>query len=418
MARAQVLVLVVVVALAVAGCANGDPVNGASAAVKRASKVSEMLASPPGSQTVPTGVTREFTLYIHQMPQHEVYPGAAMTMWGFSLSEDPATATVPGPTLRVNEGDTVVVTLRPMFEGFNHTLHFHGQNVPAEMDGMPFGSQEPIGGGEEFVYTFIAKPSGTYWYHCHVDAQHHNDMGMYGVFIVDPADPAEDPPYDQDFVLVFDEMDRYHIEGGTPVAGNMPQNGDPFSYEEWLRRQGSDVVNRNTAVTDRNEGVTRPSRSDEYGYPVTHPPYTPTYQTFLINGYSFPYTEPLIVNDGETIRLRLVNAGNDMFTMHLHGHHVLVTHKDGVLLDSPYWSDVIAIAPGERYDVYVKLDNPGVWDLHDHMGGHTQNDYVFPGGAMTMLCYKSTGLCGDGGGHGHGPQRSGDLMGWSGRELP
>jgi hypothetical protein len=74
--------------------------------------------------------------------------------------------------------------------------------------------------------------------------------------------------------------------------------------------------------------------------------------------------------------------------------------------------DVVLLGPGERYDLYVKADNPGMWDLHDHFGTHTQNDNIFPGGAMTMLCYADTeGCSAESGGHHHAKhRRSGDLL--------
>ncbi|HEX2021838.1 MAG TPA: multicopper oxidase domain-containing protein [Candidatus Thermoplasmatota archaeon] len=418
MPRASVLVVLAVAAV-VAGCTSDGEVEGASSSsADRAARADAMLAHPPGSDVRPTGVVKEFTLYVHPM-SHELYPDATMAMWGFSLSEDPTTATVPGPMLRVTEGDTVRVTLVSLVAGFNHTIHWHGQHVPNDQDGVPFVTQDPVEPSADHVYEFVAKPAGTYWYHCHVDAQHHVDMGMYGVLIVDPQDPAQDPRFDREFVMVLDDMDRFHVEGGQPTGSNAPQSLDPFAYEAWLRRQASDAANRNAAVQDATgqTGV-RPQRSEEYGYPITHAPYTADYNTFLINGQAFPFTQPLVVEEGEVARIRLVNAGNSLFAMHLHGHHVLVTHKDGVLLESPYWADTVPLAPGERFDVHVKLDNPGLWDFHDHVGGHTQNDNIFPGGAMTMLCYASTGKCGDGSGHGHGARRSGELLGWTGRELP
>lgn len=405
----RVFVVIVMLGVVAAGCLQ-DSETAVSVMAERASNVESMLAAPPGSDVTPTGRVREFDLYLHPMPQHEVYPGATMGMWGFSLDPDPATATVPGPTLRVTEGDTVVVRLQSTVAGFNHTLHFHGQNVPWDMDGVPYVSQDPVEPGEAFTYTFTAKPAGTYWYHCHVDAQHHVDMGMYGVLIVDPQDPAEDPAFDKEFVMVLDDMDRFHLEGGQPAAGNAPQSGDPSAYEEWLRRQAGDTVNRNSQVSERVTGSpVRPARD---WYPVTYAPYTADYNTFLINGVSFPYTEPLVVAEDDVIRIRFVNVGNSLFTMHLHGHHVLVTHKDGVLLDAPYWADVVPVAPGERYDVYARMDNAGVWDFHSHTGSQTTNDDIFPGGAMTMLCYEDiseTCTSGDHG-HDHGRLRAGELL--------
>ncbi|HLE97145.1 MAG TPA: multicopper oxidase domain-containing protein [Candidatus Thermoplasmatota archaeon] len=354
----------------------------------------------------PTGRVREFTLYLHRM-DHEPYPDATMQMWAFSLSEEPGSATVPGPELRVTEGDTVRVTFRPLVPNFPHTVHFHGQHVPWEMDGTPYVAQEPVPAGGEFTYEFIAKPSGTYWYHCHYDAQHHIDMGMYGAFIVEPQDKAADPPFSREYTLMLDEMDRFHLEGGNPNPGNLPQDGDPFTYEEWARRQSRDIATRNQQVEERVTGS--PARPTRSWFPETLAPYTADYNTFLINGASFPYTEPLLIGAGEVVRIRLVNVGNEMHAMHLHGHHVLVTHKDGRPLASPYLADTVAIAPGERYDVYVKGTNPGVWDFHDHFTHTNVNDNIWPGGMMTLLAYEEYADRVEGLGHGHGAH-SGDLL--------
>jgi len=410
------VLLTVVVALVLAGCTTGDGVQTASSESK-ASKVNAMMASPPGSDIVPTGVVKDFTLYLSRMPAHEIYPGAVMPMWGFGFADDGSDASVPGPILRVVEGDSVRVTLVSLFSGFNHTLHFHGQNVPADMDGVPYMSQDPVEASDQFTYEFIAKPAGTYWYHCHVDATHHIDMGMYGALIVDPQDETDDPVYNKEFVMILDDMDRYHVESGQPPGTGLPQGGDYYSTRDYTERTANDLVTRNPQGDQALEDANTPVRPNRDWYPVTYAPYTATYNTFLINGVSFPYTETLTVGDGEIMRIRMINAGNSIFAMHLHGHHMLVTHKDGVLLESPYWVDVIAIAPGERYDLYVKMDNPGMWDLHDHIGGHVQNDNIFPGGAMTMLCYTSVEGCSAGGGHqGHGGA-SGDHLKWTGREL-
>lgn len=401
----RVLLLSVIAALLTAGCFGSDGIMGASSGGSLADRANAKLASPPGSGVKETGRTVEFDLYAGRMT-HEVFPGASMNMWGFSLTPG-GPYQVPGPILRVTEGDRLVVNLNSEFGGFNHTLHFHGQNVPSDMDGVPFVSQAPVEPGEIFTYSFVAKPAGTYWYHCHVDVQHHGDMGMYGMLIVDPQDPAEDPRYDGEFQVILDDMDRFHVEGGQPPAQTLPTSGDAALYEEFLRRQAGDVVNRNPQVSDRVTGT--PLRPTRNWTQVTYAPYSADYNTFLINGVAFPYTQPLVVEEGKVYRLRMLNAGNTMMSLHLHGHHMLVTHKDGVLLDSPYWVDTIILGPAERYDLYVKADNPGIWDLHDHFGNHNQNDNIFPGGAMTMLCYTGTpGCSADSDGHPHA--RSGDLI--------
>ena len=420
--RLALAIGLLVLAGAASGCLGALKGDGPSGP---AAKATEMLLRPPGSDVQPTGRVRDFALYLHPMPDHELYPGSRMPMWGFSLSEDPSTARFPGPELRVTEGDTVVVRFRPLVADFTHTLHWHGQHVPFEMDGVPYVSQEPVGPGQEFVYRFVAKPAGTYWYHCHVDTQHHLDMGMYGALIVEPQDPRADPPFDVEFTMFLDEMDKYHIEGGNPQAQNTPQSGDPYDWVDYLQRTSQDAVNRNSRVQDAYGQANSPLRPNRDWYPETFPPYKVTYNTFLINGFAFPYTEPIVIPDGKTLRVRLINAGDMVHAMHLHGHHFLVTHKDGILLESPWWADTVLIAPGERYDLYVVGNNPGIWDFHDHVNANTQNDRIWPGGMMTMLVYESFADRLGGGGHDHGRHgspgglsRSGELVRWYDRVLP
>jgi FtsP/CotA-like multicopper oxidase with cupredoxin domain len=407
------LVVVTLAALVASGCLNVGSLTGASAGVAGTSLADQMLQHPPGFDTVPTGITREFDLYLFNITM-EVYPGAKMGMWAFSLDDNPAHATVPGPTLRANEGDRVLVHFHPEIAGYNHTIHWHGMDVPWTMDGVPFVTQKPVEPGTTFDYDFIAKPAGTYWYHCHVDAAHHVDMGMYGAFIVDPAPSHPDPHYDKEFLVMLGAMDRFHLEGGQPATGNLPESGDPNEYAQWGERQASDVLNRNPAITGPETGT--PLNPQRNWTQVTYQPYTPVYNTFTIDGMSFPYTPVLVVQNDTVVRLRVINTANIDMGLHLHGHHLLVTHRDGVLLQSPYWVDTLTLGPGERYDVYVKMDNPGMWELHDHIGGHDANDNIFPGGAMTMLCYVGIEGCNDTG-MGGMPMRSGDLVNWRWNQL-
>ena len=379
--RAPVLLLTLLVtSSALAGCV------GKTEATPSQSLAQQMLAHPPGSGVAPSGRTVDFQLYLHRMA-HEVYPGANMSMWGFGLTDDPSSASVPGPELRVEEGDRVRVTFLGLVPGFNHTIHWHGLHVPWKQDGVPYVTQDPIEAGDEYTYDFIAEPSGTFWYHCHLDAQHHIDMGMYGALIVEPRDKSQDPPFDREATLTLDEMDRFHLESGQPVLGNGPQSGDPFDDATYLQRQAQDIVGRNQAVQDKVTGT--PARPARDWYPVTYAPYHVDLNTFIINGHSFPSTDPVFIGDGGTLRLRFVNAGDQVHSMHLHGHHMLVTHKDGVLLAAPFWADTLLIGPGERYDAYVRGDNPGIWELHDHINANVQNDHIHPGGMMTMLVYDS-----------------------------
>jgi plastocyanin len=394
------------------------------------------------------GEFKSFELYLFPLANQgggndrrwELYPGAKVEAWAFSPDNDPAHATIPGPEIRVREGDTVEITFIISGAPMPHTIHWHGVHVPWDQDGVPYLSQAPLGapqfGGNgvyTYTYSFPVHQSGTYWYHCHVDTQHHLDMGMYGAFIVEPADPDQDPHFDQEKTLFFDEWDKSHIHSNFAPDQILPRSGQPDEAVDNLYSQLRDYYQMSTLSTIeqvygrvRNDSTVpqpvrdflaqnKPSvlRENRTWYPVTYPAYYADYDTFLINGKAFPLTEPILVDNGKTLRLRLVNAGSLVHSIHLHGHHFKVTHKDGYLLPNPYMADTVLIAPGERYDIYVELNNPGPWMLHDHMPQNEQNDHINPGGMMTHLCYREgwalATLCNEKA-HPQHPLTSGDIL--------
>lgn len=105
---------------------------------------------------------------------------------------------------------------------------------------------------------------------------------------------------------------------------------------------------------------------------------------FTINGKSFPATEPLVAQLGETIRVRYLNEGLQIHPMHLHGMPQQVVAKDGWPLPQPYTADTVMIAPGERLDVLVEVIEPGTWAYHCHVLNHAEGaDGMF--GMVTAL---------------------------------
>jgi FtsP/CotA-like multicopper oxidase with cupredoxin domain len=155
---------------------------------------------------LPDGRTlREFTI-IAQDVEIEVAPGIFLEAWTYN-------GTVPGPTIRVTEGDLVRINF--INQGSHpHTIHLHGVH-PAEMDGV----FEIIGPGGRFVYEFTAEPFGLFLYHCHVQpAAEHINRGLYGVFIVDPKTPR--PPADEMVMIMngfdtdFDEENNFYAVNG------------------------------------------------------------------------------------------------------------------------------------------------------------------------------------------------------------
>ena len=114
----------------------------------------------------------------------EIAPGIYFPAWTYN-------GRVPGPTLRVTEGDRV--RIRFVNGGSHpHTIHFHGIHSAA-MDGVPGSGPGMIEPGQAFTYEFDAYPFGSHLYHCHATPlKRHIHKGLYGAFIIDP-DPARHP---------------------------------------------------------------------------------------------------------------------------------------------------------------------------------------------------------------------------------
>jgi len=132
-------------------------------------------------------------------------------------------ATWPGPRLSVTEGDRV----RAIFTNKLHEstgVHFHGQRLPNNMDGVPHITQDPIQPGDSFTYEFVARTPGSHMYHSHHNATDQVGRGLLGAFIVEPKDPAK--RYDrlygvsQDIVWISnDSLGGFTINGrGFPAT--------------------------------------------------------------------------------------------------------------------------------------------------------------------------------------------------------
>ncbi|WP_417317190.1 multicopper oxidase domain-containing protein [Emcibacter sp.] len=272
---------------------------------------------------------RKFDITIEEV-EIEVAPGFKSKVWAYN-------GQVPGPLLHVKEGDEVEITLINNTT-LNHTIHWHGtyQTGTWTMDGVPDITQKAIDPGESFVYRFTADKPGSLWYHCHVNVPEHVGLrGMWGAMIVDPREPTElEKQVTKEAVLMFSGWN-------SEVAMTYGQGGHPTEKKDY----------------------------------------------FSINGRAFPMTQPLRVKKDDVLRLRLYGAGTDV-AFHLHGHDMLVTHKDGLPLKSPYWADVIDIAEGARIDAIVKMDNPGLWINHDHIDHHVSNNGKTPGGAVMIVEYE------------------------------
>ena len=93
---------------------------------------------------------------------------------------------------------------------------------------------------------------------------------------------------------------------------------------------------------------------------------------FVLNGKGFPATVPIVAGLGDDVLIHLSNDGAQIHPMHLHGYHFQVVAQDGFVLDQPYMADTLPVAPGQRFDIIVKADYPGVWAYHCHILPHVE----------------------------------------------
>ncbi|MEX1277924.1 MAG: multicopper oxidase domain-containing protein, partial [Chloroflexota bacterium] len=157
--------------------------------------------------------------------------------------------------------------------------------------------------------------------------------------------------------------------------------GQSFTYEFTLRNAGSHMYHSHFMADHQVPMgllgafvVTDPNATDE---PAADIDYTMILNDgplgFTLNGKGFPATEPIVVTQGQTIRVRYMNEGLQIHPMHLHGIPQLVIAKDGFLLPDPHYEDTVLVAPGERIDVLVEATELGVWAYHCHILTHAES---------------------------------------------
>lgn len=183
---------------------------------------------------------------------------------------------------------------------------------------------------------------------------------------------------DQPTTLHFHGVRVPNSMDGVPVITQDPvMPGDSFTYEFTIRNSGTHMYHPHFNATEQITGgllgafVVRDPRDTEVAVDQTIV-LNDGPLGFTINGKGFPATAPIVLTQGETLRLRYKNEGLQIHPMHLHGLVQRVVAKDGYRLPQPYNVDTLMVAPGERYDVLVKADEPGVWAFHCHILNHVE----------------------------------------------
>jgi FtsP/CotA-like multicopper oxidase with cupredoxin domain len=224
---------------------------------------------------------------------------------------------MPGPMIEAVEGDKVRIIIHNKLPEPT-IMHWHGLEVPNLMDGVEGLIQEPIKPGESYAYEFTLKQNGTFFYHSHVAMQ--QGMGMVGLFIIHPK-VVHNPPVDRDIALII---------------------------QEWAILPGSTIHN---------------TMSMEFNL-------------FTLNGRAAPYITPLVIKQGERVRIRIVNfSAIDHHPMHLHGLTFWITGTEAGRIPDTAWipSNNVLVAVAQARDIEFIADNPGDWVFHCHMFHHMMN---------------------------------------------
>ena len=153
----------------------------------------------------------------------ETEPGKFVEGWAYN-------GQVPGPMIRVKEGDRVRLTLTNDLNE-STVIHFHGLELPNDQDGVPFITQPPVKPGESYVYEFTVPlgNAGSHMYHSHHNAAKQVGLGLLGAFIVEPRKPRAIEKVDVDYTMILnDGMHGYTLNGKSfpatePIVAKLGQ---------------------------------------------------------------------------------------------------------------------------------------------------------------------------------------------------
>ena len=252
---------------------------------------------------------------------------------------------LPAPTLRWREGDTVTLRVFNDLTNRDASIHWHGILLPANMDGVPGLSFHGIKPGESYTYRFQVKQNGTYWYHSHSGFD--EQLGLYGALIIDPhhGRPVE---FDREHTILLSD---WSDEDPDWIFARLKKQADYFNVRKRtigdffrdVKQQGF-----SQALSDRRMwGQMRMNPTDladVTGY---------TY-TYLMNGITPAGNWTGLFKSGERVRLRLINgSAQSYFDVRIPGLKLTVVAADGQYV-KPVEVDELRIATAETYDVIVE----------------------------------------------------------------
>ncbi len=301
------------------------------------------------------GVTGPAFSFTAKADQAITGDGNSVLIWGYANGG--GRAQIPGPTMIVNQGDVVTVTLTNALVGQNVSIVFPGQQgvtaAPVSGGTAPGLITLEAQPGGTVQYTFVASHPGTYLYQSGTNPDLQVEMGLSGALIVRPALGANcaynhaGSCFDREYLFFLTEMDpRIHqvVEfQGTAALANTNYLSTYFSNYWFLNgRNAPDSLSANGA------------------------PWLPTQ----------PYGSLARMHLGDKVLMRVVGGNRDMHPFHHHGNHARIIAVDGRLLES---------APGAGPD----LSHP-VFSIQSHPGGTVDAIFEWTGKDLGWDAFGTT----------------------------
>ncbi|WP_440454277.1 copper resistance system multicopper oxidase [Psychrobacter sp. ASPA161_9] len=300
-----------------------------------ANQKNAVINSDKPEHKVPILTGKEFDLYVSKKPIIVNGKSSTATLINNSL---------PAPTLKMREGDTVVIRVHNQMNE-STSIHWHGLLVPFEMDGVPGISFDGIPANSTFTYKFTLKQSGTYWYHSHTGFQ--EQTGMRGAIVIEPKGRERHPIEEDHVILLSDwthrdphnllkllkqraDFDNYHLPDFKKLLSDIAATDLKAAFDK--RKMWNQMRMMPTDFTDLSGEKTF---------------------TYLMNGKTTAANWTQLVKAGQPVKLRFINgSAQTIFDVRIPGLKMKVVATDGIDV-SPVDIDDFRIGVAETYDVIV-----------------------------------------------------------------
>jgi FtsP/CotA-like multicopper oxidase with cupredoxin domain len=308
---------------------------------------------------------RVFRLTVNEFSQVDVGAPNGEKFQGWTFN-----GTIPGPTMRMTEGDKVTVYVyNPANSTLPHSFHKHSIHESI-FDGAGLNkSAHVILPGKTGQYFFDAFPHGVYPYHCHVDpVADHINRGLYGMLIIDPPSPRSEA---NEMIMLMNGYDfNYEQEGGTFIELPERENEDQIEEEDNSNEEEQqDESNEEESGDEDSEGQeveeVQPEAVEEER----------DNEIYTVNGKAFEYMHyPINIEIGKPQRIYLVNMLEfDLVnSFHLHAGMFNYSSSGTYLSDqNKIFTDIVTLGQGDRGIIEFKPPYAGTFMFHAHVNEFT-----------------------------------------------